>query len=951
MKVLLTAILSFFLFNLSFGQSWKELKDSTGYYYNSNNYEKAILFGEKTLIATKEELGENHPDYATSLNDLAFLYSSMGKYEKAELLYIQAKEIRKKVLGEDHLHYSISLNNLAGLYERMGLLNKAEPLYIQAKEIRKKVLGENDPDYAVVLDNLASLYTNMGQYEKAEPLYIEAKEIKKKSLGETHRYYAISLNNLATLYTKIGQYEKAEPLYKSSMEIIRQLAGESNPDYANSLVGLAALYERMGQYKKAEPMYMQAMEIDKKIFGEIHPYYAIDLNNLAFLYADMGQYEKVEPLYIRSMDIVRQLVGESHPDYALRLNNLALLYNIMGEYEKTETLFIRSMDIRKQTLGEAHPLYAKNLNSLAFFYTNQGEYEKAEPLFIKASSIIRKNLLRLFNVLSEKEKSNYLSNNINLNSISNIFLYKHRLASPLFYKESFDLQLLLKSISLANTKMMLESVRSSKDTNVQKIFSQWQSNKSMLSKQYVLSIGKRMENLAQIEEKSEMLEKELTRISSDFREQQRALQIKTGDVVNRLSDDEAVIEFVSFEYYNKKPTDSTIYAAYILTKKDSVPHFVPLFEEKQFQQLQQILGGTGKITEKSANVFYPDLTQKDKNTKQGEALYKLIWQPLEPYLAGIKKISYSPAGKLFGIAFHALFIGNDSLLIEKYQLQQYTSTRQVALRNTESQTVKPTNITLFGNANFSMDSLQLTKQRTDLSGSYVSRSIYTPPLRGANNNSWPSLPGTAEEVNSIKQLFDRNKIATRSFAHTTASEENLKALSGNSPQILHIATHGFFLPEPNKEKKDKTLNQGSAYTLADDPLLRTGLILSGGNYAWSGKEPIAGVEDGIVTAYEIAQLNLSNTELVVLSACETALGDVKGSEGVFGLQRAFRMAGVKKMLVSLWKIPDRETAELMTSFYTYWMKGETINDAFTQAQADMRKKYSPFYWAAFVLVE
>ncbi|MDZ4808081.1 MAG: CHAT domain-containing protein, partial [Bacteroidota bacterium] len=143
----------------------------------------------------------------------------------------------------------------------------------------------------------------------------------------------------------------------------------------------------------------------------------------------------------------------------------------------------------------------------------------------------------------------------------------------------------------------------------------------------------------------------------------------------------------------------------------------------------------------------------------------------------------------------------------------------------------------------------------------------------------------------------------------------------------------------------------NSYTLADDPLLRSGLIFAGGNYAWSGKTPIEGIEDGIATAYEISQLNLSNTELVVLSACETALGDVKGSEGVFGLQRAFKMAGVKKMIVSLWQVPDKETAELMISFYTYWMNGKSINEAFTQAQADMRKKYSPFYWAAFVLVE
>ena len=145
------------------------------------------------------------------------------------------------------------------------------------------------------------------------------------------------------------------------------------------------------------------------------------------------------------------------------------------------------------------------------------------------------------------------------------------------------------------------------------------------------------------------------------------------------------------------------------------------------------------------------------------------------------------------------------------------------------------------------------------------------------------------------------------------------------------------------------VNQG--YEIANDPLLRSGLILAGANYSWSGKTPIEGIEDGIATAYEISQLDLSKTQLVVLSACETALGDIRGSEGVFGLQRAFKMAGVKKMIVSLWQVPDKETAELMTAFYSYWLKGKNINEAFAQAQAEMRTKYSPYYWAAFVLVE
>jgi len=274
------------------------------------------------------------------------------------------------------------------------------------------------------------------------------------------------------------------------------------------------------------------------------------------------------------------------------------------------------------------------------------------------------------------------------------------------------------------------------------------------------------------------------------------------------------------------------------------------------------------------------------------------------------------------------------------------------MRNTENKTSTPRGIVLFGDASFTMDSVQLEKQKTSNSeNEYGSTSIFIPKNRGSNSIVWNDLPGTAEEVKTIKLLFDQNKIATKSFMQTAAKEENLKALNGHSPQVLHIATHGFFLPEPDMKRKEAGINQNNTYSLANDPLLRSGLMFAGCNYAWSGKTPVDGVEDGIATAYEISQLNLSNTELVVLSACETALGDVKGSEGVFGLQRGFKMAGVKKMIVSLWQVPDKETAELMTDFYSKWLSGKSVTESFYEAQTDMRKKYSPYYWAAFVLVE
>ncbi len=926
------------------------MNNLAGLYMNMGNYKKAEQFYIQATAIIKNVLGENHSYYAGSLQNLGLLYSHMDNYEKAEQLFIQAAALRKQLKGEAHPEYATLLHNLAELYEDMGNYEKAEQLFIQVTGIKKTLLGENHPDYAGSLNSLAALYASIGKYEKAEPLFIQATAITKKMLGEAHPYYATSLSDMALLYTNMGNYEKAEQFFIQAVAIGKRTLGENHPYYATSLNNLALLYTNMENYEKAEELFIQTAAITKKALGENSVGYAGNLNNLARLYEKKGDYKKAEPVHIQAKEIFKTVLGENHPYYATSLNNLAVLYKNMGKYEKAEPLFIQATAIRKTVLGENHPDYATSLTNEAGLYESLGNYEKAEPLLTMGNKIKIKNLLDIFSTLSEKEKGSYLANNVSLNNTNNSFLYNNTNVTSSFYKENYNLQLLLKSLSLSDTKNSLEAVRNSKDTAINKLLVQWQNDKISLSKQYALPVTSRKAGLKELETETENLEKDLSRKSSVFRKQQNAARISMKDVQNSLQQDEVAIEFVSFKLYNKKWTDSTIYAAYIVNKKDPVPQFVPLFEEKQ---LQQLLDDSRKISRTPAKFFYGDgvFAPKDKSTRQGEALCKLIWQPLEPYLTGVKKISYSPAGKLFSIAFHALPVGNDSLLMEKYQLQQYTSTRQVALRNTENQTVNPGSITLFGNADFSMDSVQLTKQSTGMSDGYVSRSVYSPSVRAGDFEPWKSLPGSAEEVNFIKQLFDKNKIAAKSFAQTTASEENLKALNGNSPQILHIATHGFFLPDLNKAKKDKESSQANVYTLADDPLLRTGLILAGGNYAWSGKIPLEGVEDGVVSAYEIAQLNLSNTELVVLSACETALGDVKGSEGVFGLQRAFKMAGVKKMIVSLWKVPDGETAELMTAFYTYWMKGKTINDSFAQAQADMRKKYSPFYWAAFVMID
>ncbi len=903
MNKLVTVIFFLGITTLSYSQSWKELNNQFLELFKRNQFLSALPIALAAKDSAQNQFGTKNRNYATSLNNLAAVYSELGQYKKAEDFLVKSIQLRKEIFGEAHRTYASGLNNMASLYEKMGHFEKAEPLYLQAIEIDKKVLGENHPDYISDISNLAGLYWQVGQYEKAELLYLRVVETDKKVLGENH------------------------------------------PDYASDLSNLGLLYGKMGHYQKAESLFTQALQIEKKILGTNQPTDGTTLNNLAALYYRNGELTKAEPLYIEAVAISKRVFGENHPDFATTVNNLALVYKDEGRYNLAEPLFQQSKEIRKKIFGENHTAYAGSLNNLANLYESIHQFTKAEQLLIQSSRIEIENMQRSFSVFSEKEKVNYLKRVISLLPTNNSFLYRNNKASPALIVSNFNQQLIFKSLILSDTRNLFETAAQTNDTAIINLLERWQNNKILLAKEYSLPLLKRTSTLAGIEQTTEALEKELNRKFSNFRIQQQKLQVTAGSIRDKLQNSEVAIEFVSFRLFNNEWTDSTMYAAYILPKSDSIPIFVPLCEEKQLKKLFDSAGTTATTM---VNSFYRGFKVENKSANTlGKELYKLIWQPLEPYLKNVKKISYSPAGKLYSIAFHALPVDSNTVLMDKYQLQQYTSIRQVVLREQEKQNSKPQGIVLFGDATFDLDSLQIVKGKTES----TSTNIYSPINQRTRGDIWSSLPGTAQEVNTIQSLFIKNQIAIKVFTQAAASEEKLKALSGNSPQILHIATHGFFLPEPYKKKKETGFEQNNIYTLADDPLLRSGLILSGGNYAWSGKTPIEGVEDGIATAYEISQLNLSNTELVVLSACETALGDVQGSEGVFGLQRAFKMAGVKKMIVSLWQVPDKETAELMTTFYNYWMKGKTINDAFTQAQSDMRKKYSPFYWAAFVLVE
>ncbi len=337
-------------------EEWIWPYEGLGRYYEGQGlYGEAELWRKECAGRSWERLGEEHPDVASSLNNLALLYRSQGRYREAEALFQQSLELRQKLLGEEHPDVASSLNNLALLYRSQGQYVEAEPLYRQSLELRQKLLGEEHPDVASSLNNLALLYRSQGRYEEAEPLYRQSLELYQRLLGEEHPSVAISLNNLARLYDLQDRYEEAEPLYQRSLELYQKLLGVDHPSVAISLNNLAELYRSQGKYVEAEPLHQRSLELKRKLLGPDHPSVANSLHNLARLQRDQGKYEEAESLFRQSLEIRRKLLGEEHPDVATSFYNLGLLYRLQGRYEEADPLYTAALQIFFCRLGADHP--------------------------------------------------------------------------------------------------------------------------------------------------------------------------------------------------------------------------------------------------------------------------------------------------------------------------------------------------------------------------------------------------------------------------------------------------------------------------------------------------------------------------------------------------------------------------------------------------------------------
>lgn len=560
---------------------------------------------------------------------------------------------------------------------------------------------------------------------------------------------------------------------------------------------------------------------------------------------------------------------------------------------------------------------------------------------IKACEIEMNLILKASRYFSEHEMLAY-SNKYLEGRDRSYSLPKAIATSPEFVANTYHNALFHKAFLLHSTTHIRQRI--ARDSALTEQYNLYKSCHRRLAKEYEKPIAGR-QGVEELEEKANALEKELARSVAGFGEAQR--QVTWQEVQARLKPDEAAVEFVHFRYYTPDPTDSVLYAALVLRPGWEQPRWVYLCEERQ---LQGLLPGD-----------YDQQPQEAVNRLYTHRLYELVWQPLDSLLAGVSKVYYSPSGLLHRINLPAIPASDSIRLMDAYQMEYVGSTRGLVTGKAAGD-VAMNSAVIYGGLKYSLDTTEIPLAYAGSgrgAGAFFSSGTSLVPRDSVLRSwYWKDLPQSEVERARLERLFKANGMFTMTLRGYEGTEESFKDIGERypSPRVLHLATHGYFFPDPkvDKSRLGEVLTGGqSNYRFADNPLLRSGLILAGGNRAWTAGEALPGREDGILSAYEISRMNLASTELVVLSACQTGLGDIKGSEGVFGLQRAFKMAGARYIVMTLWSIPDSpETVDFMDTFYTHLLSGMPVRDAFYRTQKEMRERNpDPFFWAGFVLVE
>jgi len=840
----------------------------------------------------------------------------------------------------------------------------------------RKTLHEDIFDFATSLDNLGVLYYFIGQYQKAEPLYKQVLNIRKGVQGDHHPDYGTSVNNLAALYYSMGQYQKAEPLYQEALQVTKARLGQDHPDYADTLNNLAMLYYSMAQYGKAEPLFRQALEIYKRL-GQNRPSYTHTLNNLALLYESLGRYQEAEPLFRRALDIRSRVLGSDHPYYAESLNNLALLYNSIGQYKKAEPLLRQALEITRR-LGQDHPWYATSLTNLAVLSEATGRHTQALEAFDHAMQIQQANIDAVFSFTSEPAMRDFVNTTrASLDALISLGLLEGA-QDPAVNQAAARWTLRRKAVVFDALSRFQQAQRlQASDPAVAQNAVRVRELKQRLHN-LTLNPPKAVDSAA-LQRERDAAQGELDRVQADLNKILSAttptVQVEINSMQQQLSRGAALLEVLRSRIYGFKATGTTqrwksAHYVAVVIRRGVRPWLIDLGEadeiDKQVKDVRQPVEDFAKLP---TNAWIEqEKSAEDEFKAASSVLYHAIFTPqLKQALGNAKTIYVAPDGELNQIAFESLVDEQHRYLIESHSFVYLTTGRDLLRPHTSM----GKGTVVFAAPDYNLGVKERRAEAAVLmegAQNNARAGVRGAASRDIRGGSWKPLAGAPLEAKDVRELLGNSKFGpVTTYEDKQALEEVF--LSLHSPRVLHVATHGYFLPDQKLDPADRemmgdsSVETGAARGLGrlrgtEDPLLRSGLVFAGANLVGSPDASSAQVGDGWVTAEEVSLMDLRGTELVVLSACESGLGQMKAGDGVQGLRRAFVLAGARSLVTSLYKVPDAESQRLMRQFYQGLLKsGGDKALALHEAQLEMireRRKNSgaahPFFWASFIFL-
>ncbi|MEN8217069.1 MAG: CHAT domain-containing tetratricopeptide repeat protein [Pseudomonadota bacterium] len=967
-------------------------------YQNLGRLSEALPLSEKGYRLKKEVLGEKHPSTLTSLNNLAFIYQSLGRLSEALPLFEKGYRLTKDVLGEKHPSTLLSLNNLALIYQYLGRLSQALPLSEKGYRLKKEVLGEKHPSTLTSLNNLAMIYKDIGRLSEALLLFEKGYRYRAEVLGEKHPDTLTSLNNLALIYQDTGRLSEALPLFEKGYHLFKEVLGEKHPSTLTSLNNLAFIYKDLGRLSEALPLFEKGYRLIKDVLGEKHPSTLTSLNNLALIYQDIGRLSEALPLFEKGYHLFKEVLGEKHPSTLTSLNNLAVIYEAIGRLSEALPLSEKGYRYRSEVLGEKHPDTLASLNNLADIYKDLGRLSEALPLSEKGYRLTKE-------ILGEKHPSILTS----LNNLANIYQDLGRLSEALplsekgyhLFKEVLGEKHPNTLSSLNNLAIIsqylgrlskaikhfeklvkgVEHLRSGdlSAENRQALFKKWVPSYFALSNLYInksrsedafrlAELSKARTLLESLAAKHAAQESGLTKAEQnklqDYQIRLASFNNQIGKALqdNHLNDrvrletdkNQLIIQLDQFEdqLKTKYPKYAQLSEVQTISAKQGAP-LLPAdavlisYLADENQVLAFTLQANGKLTAHDLGEIpslekdledYRHYLSSFKSKKRGSPLRfgktplqkikelnnKLTKHLLEPLKDIIKDKPHwiiSPSSVLALIPFETLrFEGSDQPVIAQHHISYVQSLSVLALlqkRDKVYKSLENRGTLLAMGAPF--------YENTATSKGNPSTTDYNARTLSQLNLIWKELPGALTELKKLGQLFKDTK--PRIYIKANATEAKLQHLNqlGILAQYRYLvfSAHGYLSPQV--------------------PALSS-IVLGQINNP-------AGI-DGYVTASEWPGYDLKS-DLMVLSACETGLGEVISGEGVMGLPYALYVAGNKNTILTLWSISDEVTVEFVTRFFERLKAGMGQIEALTATKREFIKKggrhSEPVYWAAFVL--